>query len=278
MQEHLDATWRRWEIRREEQDSWRAGISGHTVASLPELTFNPPEYPLNGRYELAMRWTPDGADRLLDAGCAWGYGTRHFAGNGRQVVGLEPDPVSAELFRTRYPHLEIVESAMEQIPLDGDSFDVILALDSFEHVQDEQRSLAELYRLLKIGGVLIITTPHRGAFAFLDRENLAPRVAALLRRRPRRPHVHHRHYSLGDLRRLLDASPFRGRYEITEVFRSGLLLEALAMDLALALDRVTSSSFAERLLRPLAWLAERDFWIGYGRFSYNIAVRIVKTS
>jgi len=244
---------------------------------LPELALDHPEYSLNGRYELALRWTPSGVDRLLDAGCAWGYGTRHLTSKSREVVGLEPDPVSAAVFRARYPHLQIVESAMEQIPLEAESFDVILALDSFEHVQDERRSLSELYRLLKPGGTLIVTTPHRGAFAFLDRENLAPKVAALLRRAPRdRPHVHHRHYSLNDLRRLLDASPFAGRYEITDVFRSGLLLEPLTMNLAIVLGKLAPRP-AERLLRPLGRLADRDFWIGYGPLSYNIALRVVKT-
>lgn len=245
---------------------------------MPELAVDHPEYPLNGRYELALRWTPNEVARLLDAGCAWGYGTRHFTRKSREVVGLEPDPVSAAVFRERYPHLEIVESTMEQIPLADESFDVIVALDSLEHVQDERRSLAELYRVLKPGGTLIISTPHRGAFGFLDRENLAPRVAAVLRRRARTPRVHHRHYSLADLRRLLDGSPFGGRHEITDVFRSGLLVEALAMDLALVLGRVAPPRLTERVLSPLIRLAERDFWVGYGRFSYNIALRVVKTA
>ena len=251
---------------------------GHTVASLPEPPLDPPEHPLSGRYELALRWTPDGVDRLLDAGCAWGYGTRHFTTKSREVVGLEPDPASAAVFRARYPHLRLVEGAMEDVPLEDGSFDVIVALDALEHVRDEQRSVAELYRLLKVGGVLIVTTPHRGAFGFLDRENLAPRVAALLRRRAARARPpRHRHYSLGDLRRLLDGSPFRERYELTEVRRTGLFLEALTMDLALVAGALAPARRAERLLAPLTWLAERDYWIRYGPLSYNIALRLVKT-
>lgn len=264
---------------------------------------DPPEYPLNGRYELALRWTPSGIERLLDVGCAWGYGTHHFTLKSRDVVGLEPNSASAAIFRARYPHLQLVESTMESIPLEPQSFDVIVALDVLEHVQDEGRSLTELYRLLKTGGVLITATPHRGAFGFLDRENLAPRAAATLaryapwayraldrfRRRRDPPTVmreppgisasppRHRHYSLKDLRRLLDDSPFRDRYEITEVFRSGLFLEALTMDLALLLGAIAPKRRTERLLRPLAWLAGRDYWISYGPLSYNIALRLVKT-
>ena len=260
---------------------------------VPDARADLPEYALKGRYELAMRWAPAGVGRLLDAGCAWGYGTRHFTTKSREVIGLEPNATSAALFRARYPHMQIVESAMERVPLETASFDVILALDVLEHVCDEHQSLAELDRLLKVGGVLVITTPHRGAFGFLDRDNLVPRVGAALRRlvprfdrgqgrplrvshRPPSPtRPFHRHYSLGDLQRLLDAS-FRGRYEITDVFRSGLFLEAFTADLAVILGLVAPKRLAEHLLRPIASLSDRDFWIQYGLASYNIAIRIVK--
>jgi SAM-dependent methyltransferase len=150
---------------------------------LPEPPLDPPEYPLNGRYELALRWTPHGIDSVLDAGCAWGYGTRHLTQRSRDVVGLDPDPRSGAVFRRRYPHLRHVQCGLEQVPLESASFDAILVLDALEHVRDERRCLAELHRLLKLGGILIVTTPHRGAFGFLDRENLAPRIASTLRRR-----------------------------------------------------------------------------------------------
>ena len=258
---------------------------------MPEPPFDPPEHPLNGRYELALRWTPRGVDRLLDAGCAWGYGTRHFTQRSREVVGLDPEPASAALFRRRYPHLRCVQCALEDVPLESDSFDVILVLDALEHVQDERRCLGELYRLLKTGGILIVTTPHRGAFGFLDRENLAPRVAGALqrcapgtcrrlRRRPEAapaPRLHHRHYALRDLRRLLDDSPFRSRYAITDVFRSGLFLEALTMDLELMLSMFASRPRLRRLIGVLNRMAARDFWIPYGPLSYNLAVRLIKT-
>jgi SAM-dependent methyltransferase len=258
---------------------------------LPEPSLDPPEYPLNGRYELALRWTPDGVERLLDAGCAWGYGTRHFTTRSREVVGLEPEPTSAAIFRERYPHMPQVQSALEHVPLESDSFDVILALDVLEHVQDERRSLGELYRLLKTGGILIITTPHRGAFGFLDRENLVPRAAAVLgrlapeawRRLKRGPDAapetrsYHRHYSLRDLRHLLDGSSFRGRYAITDVFRSGLFLEALTMDVELALDTLAPRLRTGWLMSALDRLAARDYQRSYGPLSYNIAVRLVKT-
>ena len=41
-----------------------------------------------GRYRRAYRWTPDGLESLLDAGCAWGYGTCYFTDKARSVYRI----------------------------------------------------------------------------------------------------------------------------------------------------------------------------------------------
>ena len=41
-----------------------------------------------------------------------------------------------------------------------DEFDLILALDVLEHIEDDSRAISELYRSLKYGGGLIITVPQ----------------------------------------------------------------------------------------------------------------------
>jgi ubiquinone/menaquinone biosynthesis C-methylase UbiE len=45
-----------------------------------------------------------------------------------------------------------------------DSFDCVIASDVFEHVPDLDRLLAEVYRVLKPGGVLFFTTPFLGPY------------------------------------------------------------------------------------------------------------------
>ncbi len=47
-----------------------------------------PEHPLEGRHLLAFTWIPDDCQRLLDAGCAWGYATREYARRSAVAVGL----------------------------------------------------------------------------------------------------------------------------------------------------------------------------------------------
>ena len=48
-----------------------------------------------------------------------------------------------------------------RIPLDDGSADVVTSFTVLEHVPDERRSLAEMYRVLKPGGRLIISVPNR---------------------------------------------------------------------------------------------------------------------
>jgi SAM-dependent methyltransferase len=46
------------------------------------------------------------------------------------------------------------------IPLPDNSFDAIYLLDVIEHVKDESKLIDEVLRILKVGGKLVLTTPH----------------------------------------------------------------------------------------------------------------------
>ena len=125
-----------------------------------------PELALAERKRLALRWIPAGARALLDAGCSWGYATRFFAARAASVAGIDLDAEAVAVARERYPSIDFQAAPLEAIPHPDEAFDVVLCLDVLEHVSDEQRSLDELFRVLRPDGVLILTTPHRGAFSF----------------------------------------------------------------------------------------------------------------
>ena len=131
-----------------------------------------PEHASSERNRLALHWTPKGAPALLNAGCAWGYGTRFFAARAQHVAGIDVNADWIEVARERYPQIDFRTASLEAIPYPDAAFDVVVCLDVLEHVADEQRSLEEVFRVLRPGGGQILTTPHRGAFAFLDLENV----------------------------------------------------------------------------------------------------------
>jgi SAM-dependent methyltransferase len=99
------------------------------------------------------------ARRIASLGCgpagdlAWLAGT---AGRGGQLVGVDLDPRHG---RTRAPGSAFVAGRVEQLPFRSGSFDVVLALDVLEHLDDDAGGLGEAARLVAPGGLLVVTVP-----------------------------------------------------------------------------------------------------------------------
>lgn len=56
----------------------------------------------------------------------------------------------------------------QNIPFGDNEFDCITILDVIEHISDQNKVLQDIYRVLKQDGLLIITTPKKNIFSFLD--------------------------------------------------------------------------------------------------------------
>lgn len=93
----------------------------------------------------------------LGCGPAEGLGwLMRLAGPNGRVVGLDADPLHA---RRPGLGLEYVVGKLETAPLASGSFDVVLAMDVLEHLNDDAAGLREAGRLLKPGGLLLVTVP-----------------------------------------------------------------------------------------------------------------------
>jgi len=93
----------------------------------------------------------------LGCGPAEGLGwLMRLAGPNGRVVGLDADPLHA---RRLGSGVEYVVGKLETAPLASGSFDVVLALDVLEHLNDDAAGLREAARLLKPGGLLLVTVP-----------------------------------------------------------------------------------------------------------------------
>ena len=252
------------------------------------------EQPLHGRTKLAYEWLPEATGNLLDAGCAWGYATSHFASKSRCTLGIDIDSESIRVARLRYPDIEFFESPLEETPFKADLFDVVVMNDVLEHVGDELGTLNEMFRILRPGGIVILTVPHRGLFSFLDKANYGYYVRKhlpglyeplLWLRMAGKGQigiggagecVKHRHYSLEGLVGLLRETHFSGRFEIVKVFRSGLFAGALISNLEFLITFLLGKRRGGVLMKPFHVLAGVDFCIPFGIFSYNIAVKLIK--
>lgn len=96
---------------------------------------------------------------ILENGCGVGMYVEKLTELGGRVVGLEYD-----LERAAEAHInskEIINAAGEFIPLPSLTFDLILSHEVIEHVQDDRSALAEMIRVLKVGGRAVIFCPNR---------------------------------------------------------------------------------------------------------------------
>ena len=100
---------------------------------------------------------------VLDAGCGSGYGSAELAKTGASVTGAD---VSGEAVAYAREHfgaqgIRFVEAPCESLPFEPESFDLVTAFEVIEHLERWQELLTEANRVLKPGGVLLVSTPNR---------------------------------------------------------------------------------------------------------------------
>jgi SAM-dependent methyltransferase len=117
----------------------------------------------------------------LDVGCGMGDFVATLARTtGRVCEGIDPHPGYVRQARERYPDLEVAHAAVGvPLPYPDGSFISVSLLDVLEHCTDEDALLQEVRRVLRPGGVLVLTVPARHPFSWLDPDNVKfrfPRV------------------------------------------------------------------------------------------------------
>jgi SAM-dependent methyltransferase len=94
-------------------------------------------------------------DRALDLGCSFGRMHEALAIYSAHVFGIDPDPYAIQKARLQ-PYREVRQGAAEQTGFEKDFFDVVFCWAVFD-VVDHKKGLAEINRILKNGGKLLLT-------------------------------------------------------------------------------------------------------------------------
>jgi SAM-dependent methyltransferase len=146
-------------------------------------------------------------ERVLDVGCGEGRFAAELVRTGAEVVGLDVAAEPLRRARERYPKLVDLRQAPAAgaWPLEDASFDAVWAGEVIEHVADTAGWLSELRRVLRSGGLLLLSTPDHGRLRMLGWA-LAPHAFAA-HFDPRADHL--RFYTRGTLSELLEDFGFR---------------------------------------------------------------------
>lgn len=159
-----EAMVKRWEdayamiVDRPDRDVSRGGRDA--VPRLPATRLSPHLLEHRARYRFAATFVREGA--VLDVGCGSGYGAGMLlaAGAARVVaVDTSADAIAATIAQ-RLPALEVLHVDGVTLPFPDGTFDVITCFETIEHVADPSRLLAEVGRVMRSDGLLLLSTPN----------------------------------------------------------------------------------------------------------------------
>lgn len=172
------------------------------------------------------------------------------------AIALDTDGDALRSLLADEPSIHSVQAKAERLPFPTASVDTVLLLDVLEHVSDEPKVIAEVHRILRPGGSLILSVPNKGIFRFLDPQNLSAHLKGTLS-----PQTHHRHYSEADLTRLLFL-----RFRVLKKHYGGLFLYPITF----AAAHFVKKHFGLDWSRFFKALGDWDNDISWGRWSYNV--------
>ena len=94
--------------------------------------------------------------RVLDVGCGSGELCMLAAARGAVVSGIDAADGMIEIARRRLPGADLRVGAMERLPWDDGSFDLVTAFNAFQFAADFAAALAEARRVTRPGGQIAI--------------------------------------------------------------------------------------------------------------------------
>jgi SAM-dependent methyltransferase len=167
------------------------------------------------RFQMVRRWALLGSQRVLDVGCGVGMYTAAFLHETPHVFGVEIERERALEARERAAGVS--QAVGECLPFPDAAFDVVFSHEVLEHVADDRACVAEMVRVTRPGGRIVVFVPNRlypfethgifwrGRYHF-GNVPLVNWLPTPLRNRLA-PHV--RAYTAGGLRRLFNGLPVR---------------------------------------------------------------------
>ena len=100
------------------------------------------------------------AGDALDAACGTGRHTAYLRDRGHRVIGIDATPEMLEKARARVPEADLRRGELESLPLEDASVDLAVCALALSHLPELATSIAELARVLRPGGRLILSDLH----------------------------------------------------------------------------------------------------------------------
>ena len=116
-------------------------------------------YGQDRRLEMVRRFVDLEGARILDVGCGIGTYVRRFRRYSDDVHGIEVEPERVAEASAGLPN--IVLGVGEALPYPDDHFDLVFSNEVIEHVDDDRATAAEMVRVTRPGGAIVVFAPNR---------------------------------------------------------------------------------------------------------------------
>ena len=122
------------------------------------LSDNPLHQRLLKPYVVAGQWI---RGDLLEVGCGEGRGIRQVLPAVQTYSAIDKIEPAIEALRKKFPEARLVAGNLPPLPYPAASFDSVISFQVIEHIEDDALFLSEIYRVLRPGGIALLTTPNR---------------------------------------------------------------------------------------------------------------------
>ncbi|MGD9920305.1 MAG: class I SAM-dependent methyltransferase [Pseudorhodoplanes sp.] len=196
---------------------------------------------------------------VVDIASGEGFGTAMLATRARSVVGIDLSAAAVRHAAARYgDSVSFLHADAAAVPLPDGCADAVISFETIEHVADPERTIAEIRRILRPDGFLIMSSPNTRVYserqghvnAFHRKEFTTEEFEALLR--GHFPAVHLFGQRLSVVSSLLDSDANAG--SAAGVFRDNALgtIEKSAREIPMTMYSVATAAQSPDLLPQLA--------------------------
>jgi SAM-dependent methyltransferase len=127
---------------------------------------------------------------VLDAACGTGRHTAYLVAQGHDVVGIDTSSEMLAIAREKVPGARFETADLDDIPLGDGCMDAVVCALALSHARDIRPAIAELARVLRPGGRLIVSNPHPLATSLLGWRATVTDASGRLVLIPEYPHRH----------------------------------------------------------------------------------------
>jgi O-antigen biosynthesis protein len=123
------------------------------------------------RYFMAREYAA--GKRVLDIACGEGYGSASLSDVALSVTGVDisPEAVAHATHRYTRPNLKFLVGSCSSMPVADETVDLVVSYETLEHHDRHHEMMREIKRVLRSGGLLMMSSPDRLEYSEVDPDN-----------------------------------------------------------------------------------------------------------